>query len=98
MESTTHITEASDASSMTHVCRDCKRTFGTELELELHKDTCDAAALLVCQECGEKVSERKATRDGWHYRCPNDDCSGSGLGEDLFRADDFSVTPASSTR
>jgi hypothetical protein len=76
---------------MTHVCRDCKRTFSTELELQLHKDTCDAADKLVCQECGEKVSERRATRDGWHYRCPNEDCDGAGLGEDLHKAGDFSV-------
>ncbi|MFB6206592.1 MAG: HVO_2901 family zinc finger protein [Haloglomus sp.] len=80
---------------MAHVCRNCKRTFSTELELELHRDTCEAASQLVCKECGEKVSERRATRDGWHYRCPNDDCSGAGLGENLFRADDFSITSAS---
>jgi len=24
---------------MPHICRDCKRTFNTELELELHRDT-----------------------------------------------------------
>lgn len=79
---------------MAHVCRNCKRTFSTELELELHRDTCEAASQLVCRECGEKVSERRATRDGWTYRCPNDDCDGSGLGDDLHKADDFSVAPS----
>ena len=79
---------------MTNVCRNCKRTFGTELELELHRDTCEAASQLVCRECGEKVSERRATRDGWTYQCPNDDCDGSGLGDDLHKADDFSVAPS----
>ena len=80
---------------MTHVCRNCKRTFSTELELNLHRDTCEEASQLVCRECGEMVSERRATRDGWHYRCPNDDCSGSGLGEDLHHTGDFSVATSS---
>jgi hypothetical protein len=69
---------------MVFTCRDCKRTFGTELELELHKDTCDAGQLF-CDECGERFAERAATEDGWHYRCPNDDCDGTGIEDDIHR-------------
>ena len=69
---------------MTHVCRNCKRTFSTELELELHRDTCSQGELF-CDECGERFAERTATEDGWHYRCPTDDCGGEGMGEDIHR-------------
>ena len=72
---------------MAHTCRHCKRTFGTELELELHRDTC-ADEQLFCEQCGERFSERRATRDGWHYTCPTEECAGSGLGEDLHRVAD----------
>jgi len=72
---------------MTHICRDCKRTFTSELDLELHRDTCSRGQLF-CGNCGERFAERTATEDGWHYRCPNDDCDGEGLGEDLQRIDD----------
>ncbi|MFB6172528.1 MAG: HVO_2901 family zinc finger protein [Haloarculaceae archaeon] len=67
---------------MTHTCRNCKQTFGTELELELHRDSCSRDQLF-CRRCGERFSERTATEDGWHYRCPNEDCDGAGLGQDL---------------
>lgn len=65
-----------------HTCRNCKRTFGTELELELHRDSCTDDQLF-CTECGERFAERRATTDGWHYACPDEDCDGTGLGEDL---------------
>lgn len=67
---------------MTHTCRNCKRAFSTELELELHRDSCSRDQLF-CEECGGRFAERTATEDGWHYRCPNEDCDGEGLGEDL---------------
>jgi len=65
-----------------HTCRNCKRTFGTELELELHRDSCTDDQLF-CTECGERFPERRATTDGWHYTCPTEDCDGSGIGEQL---------------
>ncbi|MFC7154736.1 HVO_2901 family zinc finger protein [Halomarina halobia] len=72
---------------MVHTCRNCKRTFDTELGLELHKDTCSDAQLF-CRKCGTRFAERRATRDGWHYDCPTDDCDGEGIGEDLLRVRD----------
>jgi hypothetical protein len=72
---------------MVHTCRNCKRTFGTELELELHRDTCSGAQLF-CEQCGERFPERRGTRDGWHYACPSDDCDGAGIGQDLYRVDE----------
>jgi DNA-directed RNA polymerase subunit RPC12/RpoP len=67
---------------MVHTCRNCKRTFSTELQYELHRDTCWDDQL-ICTRCGERFAERGATEDGWHYRCPNDDCDADGIGEDL---------------
>jgi hypothetical protein len=72
---------------MTHICRDCKRTFSSELELELHRDTCSEGQL-ICDSCGERFAERSATTDGWHYRCPNEDCDGAGIGEDIHKVQD----------
>jgi hypothetical protein len=72
---------------MTHTCRDCKRTFSSELELELHRDTCSEGQL-ICDACGERFAERAATTDGWHYRCPNEDCDGTGIGEDIHKVQD----------
>jgi len=72
---------------MPHTCRNCKRTFGTRLELELHEDTC-CAGQLFCDECGERFSEGEATEDGWHYRCPGEDCEGTGIGEDIHKVTD----------
>ena len=72
---------------MTHTCRDCKRTFSSELELELHRDTCSEGQL-ICDSCGERFAERAATTDGWHYRCPNEDCDGAGIGEDIHKVQD----------
>jgi hypothetical protein len=77
---------------MTHTCRNCKRTFTSELRYELHRDTCSSDTL-VCERCGERFSERTSTRDGWHYACPSDGCEGAGIGEDLHSVRDFSVTP-----
>ncbi|PSQ43963.1 transcriptional regulator [Halobacteriales archaeon SW_7_68_16] len=71
-----------------HTCRDCNRTFPSELALELHRDECTEGDLF-CQECGERFSEQAATRDGWHYRCVNADCDGQGMGDDLLRVDDI---------
>ena len=39
--------------------------------------------VLVCRKCGATFPEGKATRDGWNYRCPEDDCDAEGLGEGL---------------
>ena len=75
---------------MTHTCKNCKQTFTSKLQYELHRDTCSSEAL-ICEHCGEQFSERQATRDGWHYACPSDDCKGSGLEEDLHPVRDFSV-------
>jgi DNA-directed RNA polymerase subunit RPC12/RpoP len=76
---------------MTHRCRNCKRTFGSRLEYELHRDNCTADQLL-CEKCGEKFAERTATTDGWHYSCPNDDCDADGIGEDLHKVDEVLAT------
>jgi hypothetical protein len=72
---------------MTHTCRDCKRTFSTELELELHQDNCSDGELF-CDVCGERFAERTATEDGWHYRCPDEDCDGAGIGDQIYRVQD----------
>lgn len=40
---------------------------------------------LVCRKCGAEFPEGRATRDGWHYRCP--ECDGAeGIGDGLRRA------------
>ena len=72
---------------MRYTCRDCKRTFQTKVQLELHEDNCSDGQLF-CDECGERFAEDVATEDGWHYRCPNEDCDGDGIGDDLHRVDD----------
>ena len=71
---------------MSHVCPNCHRAFETELRLKLHRDTCGADDL-VCGTCGERFSESVATRDGWHYACPNEECDAAGIGEELYEAD-----------
>ena len=73
---------------MANICRNCKRTFGTELELELHRDICSDAQLF-CERCGERFAERTATTDGWRFSCPNDDCDGEGIEEDLHSVSDL---------
>ncbi|MFB6141902.1 MAG: transcriptional regulator [Halorientalis sp.] len=75
---------------MTHTCRNCKRTFGTDLELALHLDTC-ADGQLFCDECGERFAERAATTDGWHYRCPTEGCDGTGIDEDIHQVENARV-------
>lgn len=75
---------------MVHTCRHCKRTFTDELAYELHRDTCSSEQL-YCEACGNRFSERAATRDGWHYTCPNEDCDGEGIDEDLHRVRDARV-------
>jgi hypothetical protein len=75
---------------MSHTCRSCNRTFGTQLQLELHRDNCQTDDLF-CDKCGTSFPERTATEDGWHYRCPEDDCDGSGIGEDLRRVADARI-------
>lgn len=69
-----------------HTCRNCSRTFATELALELHRDRCIEGDLL-CRVCGTRFREAKATTDGWHYECPNEDCDGEGRGEDIVDVD-----------
>lgn len=66
-----------------YTCRSCNQSFRTELALELHQASC-AEGGLICQVCGDRFLESDATVDGWHYECPNDDCDGAGLQEDLF--------------
>lgn len=39
--------------------------------------------MLLCKQCGERFVADEATNDGWHYECPNEDCDGAGIGEDL---------------
>jgi hypothetical protein len=73
-----------------HTCRDCKRTFSTELELELHRDNCTDGQLF-CDTCGTRFAEAEATEDGWHYRCPDADCDGKGIGEHIHRVEDVRV-------
>jgi len=75
---------------MPHTCRDCKQTFSTELELELHRDTCTVGELF-CEACGSRFAESDATEDGWHYRCPSAECDGEGLGEELSRVEDARI-------
>jgi len=41
--------------------------------------------LLLCRNCGSTFPEGQATRDGWHYECPTEDCDSEGLGEGLRR-------------
>ena len=82
---------AVESADMTHVCRNCKRTFGSELELELHRDVCSDAQLF-CEICGERFAERTATTDGWQFSCPNGDCDGEGIDEDLHRVGELLVT------
>lgn len=72
---------------MVYTCRTCNRTFQSELDLELHRDTCSEGQLF-CQKCGERFADRTATEDGWYYRCPNEDCDGEGIGQDLRVVDD----------
>lgn len=73
-----------------HTCRNCKRTFNSELELELHRDDC-AEGQLFCDACGARFDDGEATEDGWHYRCPDADCDGEGIGADIHRVDDIRV-------
>lgn len=75
-----------------YTCRTCKRTFSTELALDLHRDSCETDQLF-CEECGNRFSERSATRDGWHYHCTNESCGGEGIGEDLVRIEDIRIAP-----
>lgn len=76
---------------MTFICRNCKRTFSTELDLALHKDRCSDGQLF-CERCGGRFPERTATEDGWYYRCPTEDCDGAGVDEDLHRIEDVLLT------
>jgi hypothetical protein len=71
-----------------HTCRDCNESFATELALELHRDKCERADLF-CEVCGTRFGESRATRDGWHYTCPDDDCEGEGIGDQIKRIDDI---------
>ena len=66
-----------------HTCRNCNQSFQTALALELHRDSCEKGQLF-CHLCGDRFREVEATQDGWHYECPNEDCDGEGLQEDIF--------------
>jgi len=79
---------------MPPLCRDCGRTFSTELELDFHRETCSENQLF-CEACGSRFAESAATEDGWHYRCPEPDCDGEGVGENLHAVEDVRVTPPS---
>lgn len=74
-----------------HTCENCGRSFGDELDLELHRDRC-VEETLVCRKCGTRFPEARATTDGWHYRCPEADCDAEGIGEGLRRANDTLLT------
>jgi len=65
-------------------CKACGRTFTDHAAYELHVESC-ADVTLVCRSCGSKFEEASATEDGWHYRCPEQDCDGEGLGDGLKR-------------
>ncbi|MCL9816282.1 HVO_2901 family zinc finger protein [Natronocalculus amylovorans] len=41
--------------------------------------------LLRCRTCGATFPEGQATRDGWHYECPEADCTANGIGDGLRR-------------
>lgn len=73
-----------------YTCGTCNRSFSGKIEYELHRDSCGEDEL-VCRSCGERFSEQVATEDGWHYRCPNEDCDGEGLEEDLVRLGDAKI-------
>ena len=75
-----------------HTCRHCNRSFATELSLELHHDTCERGQL-YCHDCGAQFTEAAATRDGWHYTCPSEDCESTGLGEGIGRIEDATISP-----
>ena len=75
---------------MPYTCRDCKRTFSSELELELHQDNCEQGQLF-CDACGTRFAEREATEDGWYYRCPEPDCDGHGIGQDIHKVKDVRI-------
>jgi DNA-directed RNA polymerase subunit RPC12/RpoP len=75
---------------MPYTCRDCKRTFSSELELELHQDNCEEGQLF-CDSCGSRFPEREATEDGWHYRCPDSECDGAEIGKDIHRVTDVRI-------
>lgn len=76
---------------MGHTCERCDRTFSSALALDLHRDTCGGDQLL-CRKCGERFAADTATRDGWFYACPNADCDGEGIGEDLLEVERVRVT------
>lgn len=75
---------------MTHSCGNCGRTFTTKGDLALHRDDC-VADQLACRQCGGRFAESTATDDGWHYECPDADCDGAGIGEDLVHVDELRV-------
>lgn len=75
---------------MTFTCETCDRSFDSELARSLHRDTCGGDQLL-CQKCGERFAGDSATRDGWFYTCPNAECDGAGIGEDLLQVESVRV-------
>jgi hypothetical protein len=77
-----------DSGSSELPCRDCERPFSSELAL--HRDNCTEGQLF-CQVCGDRFADGVATTDGWHYRCPNEECDGSGIGDDIRRVTDVGL-------
>lgn len=75
---------------MSHSCASCDRTFESRLALDLHEDTCGADQLF-CRSCGERFAEAEGTKDGWYYECPNSECDGAGIGEDLVQLEKVRV-------
>ncbi|MFB6108875.1 MAG: HVO_2901 family zinc finger protein [Haloplanus sp.] len=54
------------------------RMSGMHAHVSTHRD------LLVCRTCGAEFPEGRATKDGWHYECP--ECGeATGLGDGLRR-------------
>jgi len=43
--------------------------------------------LLRCRRCGTEFPEGRATEDGWHYVCPEEECDARGLGDGLKRVE-----------
>ena len=75
---------------MAFSCETCNKSFGSELALDLHRDSCGGDQLF-CRKCGERFAGDRATKDGWFYTCPNEECDGEGIGEDLVQVDKVRV-------
>ena len=61
---------------------------GRDTDVDLSRDTSNFEEKLFCGQCGERFLADQATQDGWYYRCPNEDCEGEGIHEDLYPVKD----------